>query len=62
MIFELGQYILDVDVEQTRVCYQNQRLLTDGCDCDGCRNYLLAYELFPEKLKTIIKHNLIYGA
>lgn len=61
MLFEFGQYIIDVDVEETRMCYQNQMLLTDGCCCDGCRNYLLAYELFPEKVKAFFENLGIDG-
>lgn len=55
MLFEFGQYIIDVDVEETQLCYKEQMLTTDNCGCDGCRNYLLAYELFPEKVKAFFE-------
>lgn len=39
MLFELGDYILDIDVERTRAFYGQAETITDGCNCQGCRNY-----------------------
>ena len=39
MLFEIGTYVLDIDVQRTREFYLRARNLTDGCDCQGCRNY-----------------------
>ncbi len=61
MLFQLGQFILDVDVEQTRLCYEKQKLIIDDCGCDGCKNYYLAYELFPDKVKELFERLGING-
>lgn len=39
MVFEFGKYILDIDVEKTRAFYLGAARITDGCTCQGCRNY-----------------------
>ena len=39
MLFEFGTYILDIDIERTRTFYDYAKAITDGCDCQGCRNY-----------------------
>lgn len=61
MIFQLGQFILDVDVEQTRLCYEKQKLIIDDCGCEGCKNYYLAYEFFPDTVKALFRKLGING-
>ena len=39
MVFEFGKYILDIDVEKTGAFYRHAARITDGCTCQGCRNY-----------------------
>jgi len=39
MIFEFGQYQVDIDVDKTRLFYENAPLVSEGCSCSGCRNY-----------------------
>ena len=39
MIFEFGQYKLNIDVDKTRLFYERSRLVTAGCTCSGCHNY-----------------------
>lgn len=39
MIFELGPYILEIDVEKTKSFYADAPKITAGCNCQGCRNY-----------------------
>ena len=39
MIFTLGGYTLDIDVERTRGFYETAERITDGCGCQGCRNW-----------------------
>ena len=39
MLFEFGQYQIDVDVEKTKTFYTKANVVSDGCSCDGCRNY-----------------------
>ena len=54
MLFELGNYILDIDVERTRAFYNQAQPITDGCDCQGCRNYAKwASELLAEPKYTL---------
>lgn len=39
MRFELGKYLLDIDIERTKAFYAYAEKITDGCICQGCRNY-----------------------
>lgn len=39
MLVEIGNYILDINVDRTRAFYQHAQAITDGCNCQGCRNY-----------------------
>ena len=39
MRFEIGKYILEVDIDKTRDFYLCADSVVDGCDCQGCRNY-----------------------
>lgn len=52
MIFEFGQYRADIDVDKTKQFYKNEPLLSQGCSCDGCRNFEKAVERLPEKVKA----------
>lgn len=51
MILEFGNYKIDVDVEKTKLFYETAEEITDGCSCDGCQNYMLAINLFPQSVK-----------
>lgn len=42
MRLTLGDYILDIDTEETKNYYRSERYVSEGCDCDGCQNYALA--------------------
>lgn len=42
MILIIGDYILDINAEETRNYYTSERYISEGCDCDGCQNYELA--------------------
>ncbi len=48
MKFEFGSFVLDVDVEKTREIYKNLPTLTQGCNCQGCRNYVKALPSLPD--------------
>ena len=50
MIFKIGAYDLDVDVEKTRVFYKTARYIGEGCNCAGCRNYNAAVDSFPQEV------------
>lgn len=45
MIFDIGIYQLDIDVEKTAAFYRTDGGIT--CDCAGCRNYVKAVEELP---------------
>ena len=53
MIFEFGDYILDIDVEKTRAFYAAAPL--NDCDCDGCVNFRLAADSFPAEVKEFFE-------
>ena len=41
MIIKLNNITLDVDIEKTKQFYAQAKVITDGCSCDGCRNFML---------------------
>jgi len=51
MIFTFGNYTVDIDVEKTRQIYQKLPFITQGCDCDGCRNFEKAADILPEAVR-----------
>lgn len=54
MIFEFGEYKLDIDIDRTRRFYET----TDdslGCDCAGCRNFRKAYPLIPDAVQGFFR-------
>ncbi len=50
MKFEFGPYILDVDTRKNTAIYKDLPLLTCGCDCQGCRNYVEAVKTLPNEI------------
>ncbi len=50
MIFQLGYYKIDVDIERTRDFYQSLSEVSSGCYCGGCRNYEIAVDTLPEEV------------
>ncbi len=51
MIFELGNYIIDVDVEKTREYYVNPETAPRPCTCTGCRNFREYAKNCPDTLR-----------
>lgn len=47
MLFEVGQYRVDVEVEKTKQFYQNADAVSKSCSCDGCRNFEKAVDTLP---------------
>ena len=47
MEYKLEDLLLEIDVEKTRSLYAQLETVTEGCTCDGCRNYMLAAAQFP---------------
>ena len=54
MLFEFGKYTVDVDVEKTREFYLQAPMITEECDCQGCRNY----EKWATSLSAEPKHTM----
>ena len=54
MIFNIGSYTLDVDVEATKCGYAQVPAENCGCGCSGCRNFLQAAAQMPEKARTLL--------
>jgi hypothetical protein len=52
MIFEYGQYMVDVDVARTIQFYEQAEFVSNGCSCDGCRNYEHAVEVLPQPVRS----------
>ena len=54
MIFEFGEYKLDIDIDRTRRFYET---VDDslGCDCAGCRNFRKAYPLIPDAVQGFFR-------
>ena len=56
MIFTLGEYILDIDVEKTKDFYRDY---VYECNCDACVNYkLAATDTFPDVSKLFDQFGL----
>ena len=53
MRFKIGIYGLDVDVERTSRFYQEDGGIT--CDCDGCRNFVLAVTQLPGYVQSFLR-------
>ncbi len=51
MIVTLGGTVLETDREENRRLYAGWETVTDGCGCDGCRNFLLAVPSLPEPVR-----------
>ena len=53
MIFEIGPFKIDVDVEKTRAYYRTAPENT--CTCDGCQNFAAAVSFFPREVKDFFE-------
>ena len=49
MIFTLGPYTLDVDVEKTKRYYDTAKSVGEECTCDGCQNFEKAVGTLPHR-------------
>lgn len=53
MLFEFGNFHVDIDVERTREFYQNHgKSVEESCGCNRCRNYSKAIENVSDKIKS----------
>ncbi|MFD1738621.1 hypothetical protein ACFSCX_19035 [Bacillus salitolerans] len=51
----IGSWTIEEDVDKTKEFYDKYYLITEGCDCDFCANYVLACDSFPLKVKDLFK-------
>lgn len=57
MRFQFGNYELEIDVATTRAIYQKLGFVSEGCTCDGCRNFWEAVVLASKQVVSFF--NLI---
>ncbi len=50
MLFQFGQYKVDVDVEKTKHFYENAETVSEGCSCAECRNFEQAVTILPKSV------------
>jgi len=50
---KLGSWIIEVDLRKTKKFYDEYYLITEGCDCDYCANYVLACDKFPQEITEL---------
>lgn len=55
MRITLGEYILDINVEENEKYYKNERYTSEGCECDGCINYELAVDQVSSEVREMFK-------
>lgn len=51
MIFEFGQYKVDIDLEKTKHFYEGAELIHENCSCDGCLNFEKAVSMLPQSVR-----------
>ena len=51
LIFQFGEYKIDVDVEKTRQFYDRAKTVSEGCQCDGCLNFERAVDKLPQNIR-----------
>ena len=44
-------YVLDIDIQKTRLFYKKTNNVSVGCSCSGCRNFERATEILPAEVK-----------
>ncbi|MGE8037646.1 hypothetical protein [Lysinibacillus sp. NPDC093692] len=49
----IGSWTIEVDVNKTKEFYRKHHLITEGCDCDFCANFVLACDKFPPAIKEL---------
>ena len=57
MIFQFGQYKIDVNVEKTRAFYESDvpKKTSDSCVCEGCQNYDKAILTAPDAVLSFLR-------
>jgi len=55
MIIQTPKFTIEVDVEKTKAYYDTAALISEGCDCSGCRNYEKAIDTISDEVKSFFK-------
>jgi len=50
---KIGSWIIEVDTKKTKDFYEQYHLITEGCECNYCANYVLACDQLPEEIKIL---------
>ena len=50
-----GPFVIEADIEKTRNLYDKAPFITQGCSCEGCRNFMTAAERFPQSVKGFFR-------
>ena len=49
----IGEYIIDINVEENENYYRKERSISEGCKCDGCQNYELAIQKVSPEISKL---------
>ena len=52
MIIQTPKFTIDIDTEKTKAYYNTAALISEGCDCSGCRNYEKAMDTISDEVKS----------
>ena len=55
MIYQFGNYKVDIDAEETRRLYETADTVTEGCDCQNCRNFYHAVDALPQPARDFFE-------
>ena len=66
MVFQFGQYEVDIDVQRTKEFYSQAESVGETCPCDGCKNFECAVDALPKSVLTFFyckneDGSLLYG-
>lgn len=53
--FQIGQWLLEVDLEITKGFYEHFHFITEDCSCNYCKNYVIATNYFPQEIKEMFQ-------
>ena len=53
MLFEIGQYKLDIDIAKTKRFYDSADRVSQYCTCDGCLNFEKAVDFLSPAVRTL---------
>lgn len=51
LVFQFGEYKIDVDVEKTKQFYNRAKTVSEECQCDGCFNFERAVDELSQNIR-----------